>query len=343
MTLIEDKSAYPYITVFKKEPFRSFVFKRNSEIGRFYISRYNQVIEYYNHFNKKLLSNPSLNLENVFWFVLLKKYLKENLEEEGKKEIYDFVLKCESYVGDKLGFIFSPYDNKNQPDIWSTFFALSILKLIGQLNNFKRIRGSETTNQLIRNFVFAHKKGKKFFHCLQKDCEICKKTSKERTLYFVFEILTILNVDLRLLENIRNYVGDLKKDPSLIFKLLCLKFLDSQLEVDEKVLQYLLQYQKENGGFSFKKINGRINTTFWVVLALDNYSWLIDYNQVGIFSFINSKLFEIVNSPDNRTTINLMEITKIIILLSIVWKKFIQGMERYIFKRLEQEGYVELG
>jgi hypothetical protein len=341
MTSIEGKMAYPYITKFKKEPFNSFVLVKRREIGNFFLSSHNKVREFYQYFNENLLKDKALNLENVFWFLLLKKYLKED-DKRYNKELYNYIIDCAFNYENKLGFKFYP-NSKKLPDIWSTYFALASLKLLGLLKEYLTSDGTIQMSEGIKSFVLSHKKGKAFLHCLEKDCEIEKETSPTRTLYFIIEIFTLLGVDVRLnRQQFQLFLGDRKRDSSIIFKLLNLKFLNLDLDVKDKEIQYLLQFQKENGGFSFKKINGRINTTFWLVYVLDIYSWFLDYNPIGIYSFINSNIIEILSNDSDRTPNKLMDVSKLIILLSIIWKKFISEIERVIFKQIEQEKYIDL-
>ncbi|TFG24002.1 MAG: hypothetical protein EU529_05740 [Promethearchaeota archaeon] len=340
--LVEGKSLYPYLTIFKKEPFKSFFSVKSREIGPFYISNYDEVLKFYQNIKENILNEGPLNLENVYYFLLLRKYLKDHKKEK-KKELYDYIKKCKFTKGsDKLGFKFSPYSNQKEPDIWSTYFALASLKLLGVLKEFLASKGQKQIAREIKNFVLPHNKGDRFLHCFFEDCEICKKTSSARTLYFALEILRLLGIDTRLSkDSFQSHLTDKKRDPSLVFKLLCFKLLDLDSNVNDKSLQYLHQFQKENGGFSFKKIDGTINTTFWLVYVLDIYSWLIDYNPIGIYSFINSKLNEILSEDSNRNLIKMMELSKLIIILSIIWKKFINTIERVLFKQLEQEEYVD--
>ncbi|GAF94809.1 unnamed protein product, partial [marine sediment metagenome] len=227
--LIEGKSLYPYLTIFKKEPFRSFILVKSREIGPFYISKYDEVLKFYQIFNENIINEKALNLENVYWFLLLRKYLKEDKKEKNK-ELYDFIKKCEfSKAGDKLGFKFSPYSNQKEPDIWSTYFALASLKLLGFLKEFLASKGQNQIAREIKNFILPHNKGdiSKFLHCLVEDCEICKKTSSTRTLYFALEILRLLGIDTRLSKDLfHSHLTDRKRDPSAVFKLLCLKLLE---------------------------------------------------------------------------------------------------------------------
>ena len=177
--MIEGKTAYPYITEFKKEQFKTFVLIKRRDIGNFFLSSYNEAINFYQYFNESLLKNPDLNLENIYWFLLLRKYLGEDKEEK-KNEIYDFIKKCAVNIDYKLGFRFSPNSTK-QPDIWSTYFALASFKLLGLLNEYLWSEGTDQNIREIMNFIMSHKKGNSFVHCLNENCEIDKKTSPART------------------------------------------------------------------------------------------------------------------------------------------------------------------
>jgi len=337
---VEEKSAYPYITKFKKEPFKSFINVKRRDIQNFYYSEYNILVEFYQYFNKILTNDPQLNLENVFWLLLLRKYLKEE-KRKNRDEIFGFIKKCEVQQHEQIGFKFTPFSEKN-PDICSTFFALSSLKTLGLLNEYLISEGRTQVREQIKNFVLSHKKGNKFLHCQEKDCEICKSISSPKLLYFVMEIFTILGVDIRVnREQFRSYIGEKKKDSSLIFRLLCFKYLDLDFEVKDREIQLLQQLQKESGGFSFNQ-SDNIDITFWLVYVLELYSWLLDYNPAGIYSFINKRLKEILNSQDNWNYAILNDTSKLIILLSIVWKKFIDEIERVLFKQLEKEKYIDI-
>ncbi|MFX1502946.1 MAG: hypothetical protein ACFFDH_18445, partial [Promethearchaeota archaeon] len=278
----EEKFAYPYITKFKKEPFKSFINIKRRDIRIFYFSEYNKIIEFYEHFVQKLTNTSHLNLENAFWLLLLRKYLKLE-KRKNRDEIFTFIKNCEVQLDNKIGFISSPHSN-NDPDICSTFFALSCLKTAGLLNQYLLSEGRTQVKEQIKNFILSMKKGNKFIHCQSKDCEICRNISTPKLLYYVMEIFTILGVDVRLnRDQFRTYTGEKKKDSSLIFRLLCFKYLDLDMEVKDKELQLLQQLQKENGSFSFDQCDN-VDITFWLVYILELYSWLLDYNPAGIYS-----------------------------------------------------------
>ncbi len=290
--------------------------------------------------NETILENKNVNLEHLYWFLLLRKYLKED-KELNRDEIYKYIKKCEYKQGEIIGFKLTPKSKEKKPDIWSTYFALSSLKLLGLLKTYLSPKGNLNIKTAIKQLLLAHKKNNGYLHCLEKDCPVEKKNFNHITLYYVLEIYTLLGIDVRTNRQVFiPSIGDLKKEPSLVVKLLCLKFLEKDSDVHEKDIQFLYQYQKLDKGFSFKKEQSQVNTTFWIVHVLTSYSWFLDYNPIGIFSFINSKMKEILDGE--MTLIKMMDLSRLTILLSMIWKKFIQEIERFLFKQLEQEGYINL-
>jgi hypothetical protein len=337
---VDDKSAYPYITKFKKEPFKSFITIKRKEIKSFYYRNNDKLIEFYQHFNQNLLNVPQLNLETIYWFLLLKKYLKKE-KIINREEIFEFIKKCEVRHYEMIGFKFSPYSDKI-PDIYSTYLALSCLKNLGILKEYLISEKQTQIKGKIKNFVITHKKGNNFLHCQDKECEICKNSEPTKILYYILEIFSLLGIDVRNnREQFRSYLSDKKKDSSVIFRLLCLKYLELDSEVKDKELHLLQQQQKESGGFSFNQM-ADINITFWLVYALELYSWLLDYNPTGIYSYINQKLEENLAANESWDYANLHEVSKLVVLLSLIWRKFIEELERVIFRHLEKEQYIDV-
>jgi hypothetical protein len=269
--------------------------------------------------------------------------LRKDLEKDIKERIYNFILKCEKSEGSSLGFRISPYSPQKKADLWSTYFAIISLHLMGYLEIYLNSKGEGIIKPQIESFIQNHDKGNKFVHCLEKDCEICRKNSSARTLYYVLELLTILGIDVRTYKSkFSSYINKLKAESSLVFKSLCLKYLDLDYKIEEEYIQYLHQFQKDDGGFSFKKEKGRINTTFWISYTLESYAWLLDYNPSGIYSYININLNRILLSKSLWDVSRLIKLSKLIIILSIIWKKFIEEIERVIFKEIEEKDYIDV-
>ena len=227
MTNVENKTAYPYITEFKKEPFKSFVLANKKDIGNFYLSNYNKVLELYQNYNLNLIKESSLNLEDLFWFLLLRKYIKQKVDDHSEVFL-EYVKICEVEIieKDQLGFKSSPYSVK-APDIWSTYYALASLELLGKLQQYLASKGQDIIIEKNKNFIYDHKRNNGFLHCLDKQCELCNQGPLGETFYYVVESLMLIGVDVRVFkEQFRQYLRERKKDVSLIFKLLSLKFFD---------------------------------------------------------------------------------------------------------------------
>ena len=338
---MEQKSAYPYITKFKKEPFKSFVTIKKRNIGNYYLKEFSKLVTFYKYFEANLINQSNLTLVEIFWFSLLKKYTK-NENKESRDDIFKFIKKCEIDQFEQIGFKLS-HDPEKQPDIYSTYLALSSLKSMEILKEYFSSVGQNQIKEEIKNFVLSLRKGDRFLHCHDKECEICKEISPARTLFYVMEIFTLIGIDIRnSKEQFRSYIGESKKKPeALLYKFLCLKYLDLDSEVKDKEVQYLLQFQKASGGFGFTQLEN-LDDTFWVVYILSNFSWLLDYNPSGVYFYINAKLSEVLSSEENWNTLKLVEISKLIVLLSLIWKKFINEIERTLFKELEKDNYIDL-
>ncbi len=339
---VEEGSAYPYVTVFKKKPFRSFTFAMEEDIGSFHIPDYKKIVDIYRYFENNLLKIKSLNLENIYWFLLLGKYLREDISTISDK-IIKFISSCEIFKEKSLGFKFFPDSKQEKPDIWSTFFALANLHLLGYLNNYLSTHPIENIKDKITTFILGCSNKGRLVHCLNKDCAICQKTTTIRTSFFVIELLILLDFDIKSNRNmLLKYFEDLKKNYSLVFQLLNLKYFDLISDVETKHLKYLHQFQQGDGGFSFKEKLGNINETFWILYALENFSWLLDYNRGRIYSFLSTKIKSFNRNFESINTLKLMEISKITLMFSFIWSKFIEEVERTIFRYFETHTYLDL-
>ncbi|MHA1319536.1 MAG: hypothetical protein ACTSQ1_06925 [Promethearchaeota archaeon] len=343
MTNVENKTAYPYITEFKKEPFKSFVLTKRKDIGNFYLSNYNKILELYQTYNINLSKESSLNLEDLFWFLLLRKYIKQKVDDHSEVFL-EFVKTCEVEIieKDQLGFKSSPYSVK-APDIWSSYYALACLELLGVLQQYLASKGQDIIIEKIKNFLYDHKRNNGFLHCFDKQCELDDQGPLGETFYYVVETLILIGVDVRVFkEQFRQYLRERKKDVSLIFKLLSLKFFDLDSDVKDKEIQHFYQFQQPNGGFVIYSVGGDIESTFWCVNLLDMYSWLIDYNPARIYSFITEKLDLLLKDKEGWNLIAFRNVTKLVILLSIIWNRFIEEIERVVFKQLETYNFIDL-
>ena len=344
LTTVEElkKNAYPYITTFKKEPFKSFALLKDRKIGSFFFGAYHHLEDFFSYFEKNLLDDTTLNLRKIYWFLLLGKYFKQALSK--KDELYKFIKSCQYEFEDgSMGFKEHPASPKKYPDIWSTYYALVSLKILGFLKEYLDSKGKNRVPAEIKRFVLSLQKKKIFIHCKNKDCDICGEHPPEKTLFFVLEIFSLLKTDIRIQQSkFLSFISKITDDFSVVFKLLCLNYLGLSSKGRIEDLKFLNEHQKDNGGFGILDDNATINETFWTVYTLHTYSWLFDYNPAGIFSYINSKLSKLLKNKENWSPRRIEVVAKLIIVLSLIWEKFIDEVERTIFKELENKTYLNL-
>jgi hypothetical protein len=341
---VEDKSAYPYITEFKKEPFSSFLALQNRDIGSFYLNDYDKILLFYKNMSSKLENSDSMSLETIYWYLLLRKFLKEKMDDK-KDFLYAYIQSCEVDIieRDQLGFVGSRNSIKS-PDIRSLYYGLGSLEILGLLKSYLLSKGENEVVRKIKNFLYEHKTNHGFKHCNKKNCDICEKIHPSEMIYYVFEIYMLLGIDVRLFKEQFRYLQNEKfRQPDQIYILLCLKYLDLDREVREKDVQFFYEYQTTEGGFNFNQEVGDISQTFWFVYALKNYSWLIEYNPTSVFSFISHRLIRILSDTSQWTIESIPHISMLTILLSQIWNKFIEQIERVIFRQLERETYFDIG
>ncbi|MBD3353176.1 MAG: hypothetical protein GF364_16970, partial [Candidatus Lokiarchaeota archaeon] len=334
--MITLSNAYPYISQFKKPQWYPFSLKKM--IPDFYIPYFDELLKYYKTVANHLFRIPSLNLENIYWFLIMGRYFKINITKLNMVDrLYDFVTKCAVETSEYIGFKFTPNQKKNIPDTWSTGFALVILRLIGKLGFYLRSRQDVSIKKKILNFILNCRTKKRFLHCLDK-CSICKKTSQYKALYSILESILALNL------NPQEYANDILpmlealKDKSSfknIFRIIDLKYFGIFKEVSEEDFGFLLGFQKKDGGFSFtSKVKGSVNETFWTVYAFENYKFLAEYPRGNVYAFLINHLKRINSNKDYTNALKLMEYAKIIVILSIVWKNLIEDLEDIIFNEL---------
>ena len=302
------------------------------------------MIQYYQALSKVIVKDKSITLEDIYWFLLLRKYLREDREEH-KEELFKIIKLCEMHEEGEVGFKISPTSTQKKPDIWSTYFAISSMKLLGMLSQYLMSKGQDHVRRELKRFILSHKKGDIFLHCRDKDCPIEKTEHHSITFYYVIELLFLIEVDVRAQKSsFLSFLEDRKKHELIVYRLMCLKYLDMDMEVSEKELEYLHEFQKEDGGYHFDSDTnkGDIETTFWIVNVLEAYAWMMDYNPFGVYSFISLKLNQFFAGIVEPNQSLLKEITQLLITLSIIWSKFIAEIERIIFRQLESNQYLDI-
>jgi len=329
---------YPLISTYKKPQW--YPFTSIKTVPQVFLPHRNLLEQYFKEISEEILNFSNLNLEILYWYLLLGKYLGVNLHKLPlKEEIYKLTKKCSIETEEQLGFKFYPYSGES-PDIWSTNFALVIFHLLGKLEDYLYQNFDLNRKTKIMNFILSCKRSDRFVHC-KKNCEVCKKTSEQKTLFHVLDILLLLggdgihayrNVILSSLKSMK--LGNV---PQNVFRLLDLRFLGSYADVTDDQLSYFESFQKEDGGFSFSssKTDSTINETFWIVYLFESYRFMIDYNPGKIYSYLVHQIQKINPVQDARNPLKLMEFAKVTIMLTSVWENLVDDLESMMFTWLD--------
>ena len=329
---------YPLISTYKKPQWYSFTSLKT--VPQVFLPHRNVLEQYYAGVSEQILNYSELNLENLYWYLLLGKYLGVNLHKLPiKEEIYKLVLKCGIETEDQLGFRFIPF-TENSPDVWSTNFALVILYLLGKLEEYLYQGFDLNRKSKVMNFLLSCQQDSHFVHC-KLNCSVCKKTSEQKTLFHVLDTLLLLGGDG--IHAYRAVIMDSLKAiklgniPYNVFRLLDLRFLGSFEDVTEDQLNYFESFQKEDGGFSFSssKPESSINETFWIVYLFESYRFMIDYHPGKVYSYLIHQIQSIDPHEDGKSPLRLMEFAKITIMLTFVWENLVDDLETMIFTWLD--------
>ncbi|MBN2157473.1 MAG: hypothetical protein JW776_15615 [Candidatus Lokiarchaeota archaeon] len=338
MNSLAETDNYPLVSIYKKPQWYPFTSLKT--IPQVFLPHRDLLEHFFKEISDHVLSHDNLNLENLYWYLLLGKYLGVNLHKLPiKDEIYKLTTKCAVETEDQLGFQFLPFSDSS-PDIWSTDFALVIFHLLGKLEDFLYQDFDLNRKSKVLNFLLSCKRNSHYVHC-RSNCSVCKKTSEEKTLFHVLDILLLLGGDgihsyrsvmLNSLKSLK--LGNI---PQNVFRLLDLRFLGSYEDVTDEQLQYFESFQKEDGGFSFStKSSSSINETFWIVYLFDNYRFIYrDFHPGRVYSYLIAQIQSIDPIPDAKNPIKLMEFAKVTIMLTFVWENLVDELETQIFTWLD--------
>ena len=124
---------YPLISTYKKPQW--YPFTSIKTVPQVFLPHRGLLEQYFKEISDQILNYDKLNLENLYWYLLLGKYLGVNLHKLPlKDEIYKITKMCSIETEDQLGFKFHTYSDIT-PDIWSTNFALVIFLSLPNSNN----------------------------------------------------------------------------------------------------------------------------------------------------------------------------------------------------------------
>ncbi|MHA1899142.1 MAG: prenyltransferase/squalene oxidase repeat-containing protein [Promethearchaeota archaeon] len=313
-------------------------------IPDFFIPHYETVLNFFKGVSEQLLKYPNLDLEVIYWYLMMVRYLQVDLNKMPTmtKELFKFVKKCEIKKDDDVvGFKLSPRSKQTEPDIWSTAYALIILKSMGKLSQYLTDPSIGVSHNQIKMFVESCRNKREYVHCLS-NCEICKKTTVYRTVFSVLEIFLSLYGDNMPRMDKRDIIEMIKKSPGNsaknVFRLIDLRLVNYAEIVNPDELEHFANMQKKDGGFSFNNNQpSNLNATFWVGYLLESYRSMVDYSRGKLYAYIVQKIKGIDIINDVRDASKLIQVSKLIILLNFVWRNLVNELEDVVFSSLSKK------
>lgn len=304
---------------------------------------------YYPHISIPALRSLSYayqesSLETIFWFFLLKKYLKLPIEKHDY-EFYDDLLKCEVIEEKKTGFKANPLhlwnitrDKQNinsDPDLSSTFYALHILKYIGRLNEYLQDQNGEKRNFLL-NYIEDFEG-----HCKNREN---KSISEYKILFFLISIYDLLGVPPKTLNSrFLRKLSQSCKGTDQIYRLLCLQYIGNRDLINDVELFKLQKYQKPNGGFTIQNsAYADVNDTFWIGYTLESYKWLLPYRAGPLYSFIVAVFRHINITQKENLDQQIQYLAQMVVLQTNIFNSLMNETEKLIFSNLSPNGLLDL-
>lgn len=276
------------------------------------------------------------DLERTFYALLSSSFLDslKNFNQLLIKKIGEFIFRFRAPIG---GF-FSLH-NWN-PDVWSTFYAVAALKILGlQLNEDEK-------KQTIR-FLLENRKSDGFFsHCNNKDC-LCGTHPTYKSTFFAIACLYLLG-SLDVINEIkfsRALLKRIEKNEIDKYYLILTYYLLNPRETlkDDYLLAFITQFQGPDGGFGKKTESTSINDTFWISSCFISFLLSHKLNKGKMLEYISSKYkpdggFNEDGIQKSDLILTSQAVSIIFLLLPPLYDEVENGILRYV--HLQKETYV---
>ncbi|MHA1385344.1 MAG: prenyltransferase/squalene oxidase repeat-containing protein, partial [Candidatus Helarchaeota archaeon] len=271
-------------------------------------------------------------LERTFWGLLASYYLNK-LDSLNANNIKNYIFKYRSPSG---GF-FS--EKSKVPDVYSTFYAISSLKLLGfDLN--------EDEKQITTKFLLENQKSNGFTHCIDPNCRICGGKTSVQSTFFAISSLYLLDRLKQLDTNtMLKFLSKRlpKSDIFNTFLILADVLVEGSAPIDEN-FSYLLEFQQDDGSFR-KKEEGEedLENTFWMISCLKAVK--LDFNRGTIIDTFLQKLKRKdggFNQQPLNTDSDLIDTAQAISINSIILPDLAERIENDIIRSISGQKEVYL-
>lgn len=285
-----------------------------------------------------------VKLEDLFWYLVLQRYLER--DDPDFEELVDVIRECEVSSNDHLGFKPSLVSKATIPDVWSTFYALSCLELLGKLNYYLNMAIEERRRERLVQFLKDLQYRDYFLHCPAK-CDACHDRELAFQTYF-FAIQTLDKLNYNLLEILPAIAPFLDRkikraERNKVFRMLAAVLLKRGGHIEESEIQDLMEFQRGDGGFSYQpEGSGDVADTFWTVLALDANRWIVDFPKGPLATFAIDVLNAIDPDGDATDPSTLARYARAVVLLAQLWAPLVDDLELVVFNHLQERTVMDL-
>lgn len=269
------------------------------------------------------------NIKRTFWGLLAAYYLY-NADLSNFKEIGDYIFHFRSSSG---GF-FS--EKSNAPNIFSTFFAICSLRILG-------LNLNEDEKQITTKFILQNQKLEGFSHCNDRKCKVCGgKATAEATFYAIASLHLLNKISELDFSFATKYLSKKlpKNDIKNIFIILSNFFLERSTRSIDENISYLMELKREDGSFSEKTEGGDLQNTFWVVSCLRAVKSLNLINKGIIYNkFIKNLERESggYNKDPLNTESNLIDTAQAVAINSLLVPELSEQIENNILQAINEE------
>lgn len=286
---------------------------------------------------RKIKSGEIQQSNETLFYTLLLIYQTDQLDLIDKESLKNYLLDLK----EKEGGFKSNQDN-DCADVWSTFFCIASLKLLG-VSNFIE----EKDIKFIKNLQSLNSGGDGgFFHCSSKACEdnCFGNTSMKSTFYALSTLALVKQLNKINQKAVQDY---LKKKPSddleRIFQMLSLKILNKNEKIDLGKQSSIISIWSipEGGDRTFPSIK----ITFWTIICLGLIKKLnlIDFG--SMFDFLRIMQQDSGGFTEQYTGLssqapNLLDSSLALISIYYVWERLVDLIENDLLKRAQEDSII---
>ncbi len=299
-------------------------------------------------------SLTSDSLESFFWYLLGKKWLKQDLSKTDvllKSQILPLLCQTDEFIafrtpkasilqrsmpseGNTANLYQIPIVPAQESNLETTFYCCIILHLLKELPTVLSLFEGKVRKGL-KNYVLYHLSNHKIVP--DKDAGI--------QYWYLLSIALMLKIEPRTwipkLRTTALYTN--QKQMSQIFQLLTFRLLSDSSQIDESIL--LKFHEKKVDPFGYSLTSRHImneKETFWISYLFETYKWMLNYDSYRFYAFIKSQLDKIPRSAVLTSSEDISKTSRAIVLLGCIFETLMEDFESLIFTHLNLQREIDL-